>query len=81
MRLREKVPDNSFSHDLLVSKCREKLIGVMGPVIPPTRENLENVIHNGYNMIILENDMWHFQKALRDLMEKEIQPLRKDLSR
>lgn len=81
MRLREKVPDNSFSHDLLVSKCREKSIGVMGPVIPPTRENLENAIHNGYNMIILGNDMWHFQKALRDLMENEIQPLRKDLSR
>ena len=69
------------AHDLLVSKCREKSISVMGPVIPPTRENFENAIHNGYNMIILGNDMWHFQKALRDLMEKEIQPLRKDLSR
>lgn len=67
------------AYQLLVSKCREKGIGVLGPVIPPTKENLLNAIQNGYSMIILGNDMWHFQKALRELVEKEVSPVRKML--
>lgn len=67
------------AYQLLVSKCRKKGIGVLGPVIPPTKQNLQNAIQNGYSMIILGNDMWHFQKALRELVEKEVTPVRKML--
>ena len=61
---------------VLVKKAKEKGIGVLGPVVPPTRENIENAIAEGYNMIILGNDMWHFQKALKDMMAAAVEPVR-----
>ena len=61
---------------ILVEKAKEKGIGVLGPVIPPTKENLENAIAEGYNMIIVGNDMWHFQKALKELVTENIEPVR-----
>lgn len=62
--------------DKLVVKCREKGLGVLGPVIPPTKENLDAQIAAGYNMIIVCNDMWLFQKGLRDMMNNEIEDAR-----
>ena len=35
-------------------------------------------IADGYNMIILGNDMWHFQKALKELVANEVEEVRKD---
>ena len=61
----------------LVAKAKEKNIGVLGPVVPPTKENLREAIEDGYTMIILGNDMWHFQKALRDLVKNEVDEVRK----
>ena len=61
---------------ILVEKAKEKGIGVLGPVIPPTKENLENAIAEGYNMIIVGNDMWHFQKALKELVTENVEPVR-----
>ena len=61
---------------ILVEKEKEKGIGVLGPVIPPTKENLENAIAEGYNMIIVGNDMWHFQKALKELVTDNVEPVR-----
>ena len=61
----------------LVAKAKEKKIGVLGPVVPPTKENLREAIEDGYTMIILGNDMWHFQKALRDLVKNEVDEVRK----
>ncbi|MDD3370155.1 MAG: aldolase/citrate lyase family protein [Lachnospiraceae bacterium] len=61
---------------LLVGKCREKGIGVLGPAIPPTEENVQKAIDDGYNMLILGNDMWHFQKSVKDLMKGTVEPLR-----
>ncbi len=65
--------------DILVEKAKEKEIARLGPVVPPTRENVEKAINDGYNMILLGNDMWHFQKALRDVMNTCINPLKKNL--
>lgn len=61
----------------LVKKAREKGVGVLGPVVPPTRENIENAIEDGYNMIIVGNDMWHFQNALKTMMRDHISPFQK----
>ena len=61
----------------LCLKAKEKGIGVLGPVVPPTKENLKEAIKDGYTMIILGNDMWHFQKALRELVKDEVDEVRK----
>lgn len=54
---------------LLVKKTQERHIGCMGPVIPPTKENIDKAIKDGYNMLILGNDIWHFQNSLKGLMQ------------
>lgn len=63
---------------ILVEKAQKKGIGILGPVVPPTKENLEKAIADGYNMIILGNDMWHFAKALREMMDTAVNPVRKE---
>ncbi len=55
------------AYNKLVTAAKAKGIGVLGPVVPPTKENLENAVKEGYNMIIVGNDMWHFQKALKEV--------------
>lgn len=65
--------------DRLVQSAREKGIGVLGPIVPPTKENIEKLVKQGYNMIILGNDMWHFQKALREMMADQVEPAKKAL--
>ncbi len=67
------------AYRVLVEKCRAKGLGVLGPVIPPTKENLTKAIADGYNMIILGNDMWHFQKAVKELVAGSVEPVRKEL--
>ena len=47
--------------------------------MPPTQENLKQAIADGYNMIILGNDMWHFQKALKELVSGQVEPVRQEL--
>ena len=61
---------------VLVEKCKAKGLGVLGPVVPPTKENIDKAIADGYNMIILGNDMWHFQKALKELVSDAVEPVR-----
>ena len=64
---------------VLVDKASAKGIGRLGPVVPPTPENLQNAILEGYNMIIVGNDMWHFQTALKNMMGNAIEPVRQAL--
>ena len=71
--------EESTSLQTLVAKCRAKGLGGSGPVVPPTQENLKQAIADGYNMIILGNDMWHFQKALKELVNDQVAPVRKEL--
>jgi 4-hydroxy-2-oxoheptanedioate aldolase len=58
--------------DTLVKKSREKGIGVLGPVVPPNKENIQAAIRNGYTMLILGNDMWHFQGSLKNMMKESV---------
>ena len=67
------------AYDILVKKARAKGIGVLGPVVPPTKENLEQAVKDGYNMIIVGNDMWHFQKGLKEMMADAVEPARNNL--
>jgi len=62
--------------DILVTKAKAKGIGRLGPVIPPTKENIDKAIADGYNMLILGNDMWHFQSSLKTLMKDAVEPVR-----
>ena len=68
--------ETAAAFDILVKKCRQKGKGVLGPIVPPTRENLHALIERGYNMIICGNDMWHFQRALREMMDQAVLPVR-----
>ena len=61
---------------VLVDKAKAKGIGRLGPVIPPTRENIEAAIADGYNMLILGNDMWHFQNALKAMVADQVNPVK-----
>jgi 4-hydroxy-2-oxoheptanedioate aldolase len=62
------------AYSTLVKKCREKGVGVLGPVVPPTKENIENAISDGYTMLILGNDMWHFSGSLKNMMDNAVNP-------
>ena len=74
--MEDKVKD---AFHTLVTKAKEKGIGRLGPVIPPTKEAIEQAINDGYNMLILGNDMWHFQNSLKNMMENAVNPVRNEL--
>lgn len=60
----------------LVYKAEALGIGRLGPAVPPTKENIENAIASGYNMIILGNDVWHLQQALGKIMNEAVIPIK-----
>ena len=63
--------------DALVARCRAKGKGVLGPIVPPTAENLRTMVDRGYSMVICGNDMWHFQNALHAMMNGPIAEARR----
>lgn len=65
------------AYEKLVSAARPKGIGIMGPVIPATFEEAKKLIDKGMNMLIMGNDMYHFQAACRTIMSECVEPLRK----
>lgn len=67
-------PDIAAAFDTLIKKAQPKGIGIMCPVVPPTKESIETAIKNGINMLILGNDMYHFQNACRNIMRECIEP-------
>lgn len=58
------------------SSARAKGIGIMCPVVPATQENARDMIAKGVNMLILGNDMYHFQNACKNIMEECVAPIR-----
>lgn len=61
----------------LEKKARAKGIGIMCPVVPPSAESIETAIDKGINMLILGNDMYHFQNTCRNLAKECIEPAKK----
>ncbi len=59
------------------TRARAKGIGIMCPVVPPTRENARDMIAKGVTMLILGNDMHHLQTAFKTIMAECVTPIRK----
>ena len=59
------------------TRARAKGIGMMCPVVPPTRENALDMIAMGVNMLILGNDMYHLHSAFRTIMADCVEPIRR----
>jgi 4-hydroxy-2-oxoheptanedioate aldolase len=58
------------------SKARAKGIAIMCPVVPATQENARDMIAKGVNMLILGNDLYHFQNACKNIMAECVAPIR-----
>ncbi|MDO4438628.1 MAG: aldolase/citrate lyase family protein [Eubacteriales bacterium] len=72
-------PEVHDAFKVLVEKAQKKGIGVLGPVVPPTAENMRRGIEDGFNMIIVGNDMWHFTTSMKDMMKNHVNVLREEL--
>lgn len=64
--------DVKKAFDVLVEKASPKGIGRLGPAASCTEEGVKQAIANGYNMVILGNDMMHFNGALKNLMNQVV---------
>lgn len=72
-------PEVEEAFNVLVEKAKKKGIGVLGPVVPPTEENLKKGIEKGYNMIIVGNDMWHFTSSMKNMMKNHVNSVKDKL--
>ena len=56
-----------FAYKKLREETQKRGIGIMAPVVPSTTSDLKAAIDRGINMLILGNDMYHFQQALKNM--------------
>lgn len=68
--------DVKRAFDVLVEKAAPKGIGRLGPTAACTKEGVREAVDNGYNMVILGNDMMHFSGALKNLMSQVVASVR-----
>jgi len=71
-------PKVAYAFKRLVEVARPKNIGVMAPCVPPTLEYTHELINSGVNMIIMGNDMWHFQNGIGKAANEIISVIRKE---
>lgn len=66
-----KIDDPSLkeAYEKIETRARAKGIAMMCPVVPPTEENMRDMIAKGVKMLILGNDMFHLQSAFRNIRE------------
>lgn len=69
-------PSLAAAYEKIESKARAKNIGIMCPVIPATLDNAKDMISRGVTMLILGNDMYHFQEACKNIMNNCVTPIR-----
>jgi len=69
-------PEVQDALNRILKKAKEKNIGVMAPVIPPSLENTISLVEKGVNMLIMGSDMYNFQRALKDIKELAIDKYR-----
>ena len=67
-----EVPEVGKALDTIIEKCHAKGIKVMAPGLPPTLENVQNLIKRGVDMLIVGTDLMHFQNAAREIKENVI---------
>lgn len=61
----------------IAARTKAKGIGLMAPAVPPTMENAQVLIERGVNMLIMGNDMLHYQTALHNIKNNVVDKLRK----
>jgi 4-hydroxy-2-oxoheptanedioate aldolase len=71
-------PKVDYAFKRLVELARPRGIGVMAPCVPPTPEYARELIAAGANMLIMGNDMWHFQKSIGKAMEETVRVMRRE---
>jgi 4-hydroxy-2-oxoheptanedioate aldolase len=71
-------PKVAFAFKRLVELARPKGIGVMAPCVPPTPEYARTLIEAGANMLIMGNDLYHFQKGIGAAMSDAVAAMRKE---
>jgi 4-hydroxy-2-oxoheptanedioate aldolase len=69
-------PRVADAYKKLAEGCKKRNLGVMCPVVPGTKENIEAGIKRGINMFILGNDMYYMQQALKTMKQEAIDPIR-----
>jgi 4-hydroxy-2-oxoheptanedioate aldolase len=57
-------------------RTRKLGIGLMAPAVPATVENVQTLIDRGVNMLIMGNDMLHYQSALSSIKNNVISRFR-----
>lgn len=65
----------SSAYDKLKTECGKRGLGIMAPVVPSSVHDLESAIKKGINMLILGNDMYHLNQALKG-MRAEVEKVR-----
>ncbi|GAB1483358.1 hypothetical protein MASR2M78_21740 [Treponema sp.] len=53
----------------------------MAPCVPPTPEYARELIAAGVNMLIMGNDMYHFQKGIGTAMADAVRKVREEISK
>lgn len=71
-------PKVAYAFKRLVELAAPRGIGVMAPCVPPSPEYARELISMGANMLIMGNDMWHFQKSIGKAMEETVAVVRAD---
>jgi len=66
-------PETQAALKEIVSIAKPKGIGVMAPAVPPTMENVKNLIAKGVNMVIMGSDMFNYQNALKNIKENVLE--------
>ena len=74
-------PQVAAAFKRLVELARPAGIGVMAPCVPPTPEYARELIAAGANMLIMGNDMWHFQTSIGKAMKETVSALRSEGAR
>lgn len=69
-------PRVAEAYRLLAEGSRKRGIGVMCPVVPATRENVDAAIARGINMLIMGNDMYHLQQSFKRIVGECAEPYR-----
>jgi 4-hydroxy-2-oxoheptanedioate aldolase len=71
-------PKVAYAFKRLVELAGPRGIGVMAPCVPPTAEYARELIAAGANMLIMGNDLYHFQKGIGGAMEDTVQLMRSE---
>jgi 4-hydroxy-2-oxoheptanedioate aldolase len=74
-------PKVAYAFKRLVELAGPRGIGVMAPCVPPTPEYARELIAMGANMLIMGNDLYHFQRGIGAAMQDTVNIMRNENTR